>query len=74
MATIYETRYNFHPDDFKSYDTERIRKEFLVEKGDTIWVPKKAIHWLYNPFDDPFEMLCVYSKASLKEAGLVVHE
>ena len=32
MATIYEERYNYHPDDFKSYDTQRIRKEFLVEK------------------------------------------
>ena len=32
MATIYEERYNYHPDDFKSYDTTRIRKEFLVEK------------------------------------------
>jgi 4-deoxy-L-threo-5-hexosulose-uronate ketol-isomerase len=32
MATIYEERYSYHPDDFKNYDTERIRKEFLVEK------------------------------------------
>jgi 4-deoxy-L-threo-5-hexosulose-uronate ketol-isomerase len=32
MATIYEERYNYHPNDFKQYDTERIRKEFLVEK------------------------------------------
>ncbi len=32
MAVIYEERYNYHPDDFKLYDTERIRKEFLVEK------------------------------------------
>jgi 4-deoxy-L-threo-5-hexosulose-uronate ketol-isomerase len=32
MATIYEERYNYHPDDFKSYGTDRIRKEFLVEK------------------------------------------
>ena len=32
MATIYEERYSYHPEDFKSYDTERIRKEFLVEK------------------------------------------
>mgnify|MGYP000923632755 CR=1 FL=1 len=32
MATIYEERYNYHPEDFKSYDTNRIRKEFLVEK------------------------------------------
>lgn len=31
MTTIYEERYNYHPDDFKRYDTERIRKEFLVE-------------------------------------------
>lgn len=32
MATIYEERYSYHPDDFKQYDTEKIRKEFLVEK------------------------------------------
>ena len=32
MATIYEERYNYHPEDFKHYDTQRIRKEFLVEK------------------------------------------
>ncbi|MBN1820922.1 MAG: 5-dehydro-4-deoxy-D-glucuronate isomerase [Prolixibacteraceae bacterium] len=32
MAIIFEERYAYHPDDFKTYDTERIRKEFLVEK------------------------------------------
>ncbi len=32
MATIYEERYAYHPEDFKTYDTARIRKEFLVEK------------------------------------------
>ncbi|MCF6358081.1 MAG: 5-dehydro-4-deoxy-D-glucuronate isomerase [Draconibacterium sp.] len=32
MATIYEERYSYHPEDFKSYDTQRIRKEFLIEK------------------------------------------
>ncbi len=32
MATIYEVRYAYHPEDFKKYDTEKIRKEFLVEK------------------------------------------
>ncbi len=32
MATIYEERYAYHPEDFKKYDTEKIRKEFLVEK------------------------------------------
>lgn len=30
MATNYEIRYSNHPEDFKNYDTERIRKEFLV--------------------------------------------
>ena len=32
MATIYEERYSYHPEDFKSYGTERIREEFLIEK------------------------------------------
>jgi len=30
MAIIFEERHNYHPEDFKSYGTERIRKEFLV--------------------------------------------
>lgn len=33
MSTInYELRYSNHPEDAKAYDTERLRKEFLVEK------------------------------------------
>ncbi len=32
MAINFEERYSYHPDDFKGYDTSRIRKEFLVEK------------------------------------------
>lgn len=32
MSTIYEERYAYHPEDFKTYDTQRIRKEFLMEK------------------------------------------
>ena len=32
MATIYEERYSYHPEDFKGYDTQRIRKEFLINK------------------------------------------
>jgi 4-deoxy-L-threo-5-hexosulose-uronate ketol-isomerase len=32
MAMFFEERLNYHPEDFKSYDTARIRKEFLVEK------------------------------------------
>ncbi len=31
MVQNYEVRYATHPDDVKAYDTERIRKEFLVE-------------------------------------------
>ena len=31
MATYYEERYAYHPEDFKQYGTEKIRKEFLVE-------------------------------------------
>lgn len=32
MATNFETRYTCNPSDFKSYDTSRIRKDFLIEK------------------------------------------
>jgi 4-deoxy-L-threo-5-hexosulose-uronate ketol-isomerase len=32
MSIYFEERYNYHPEDFKSYDTKRIRSEFLVEK------------------------------------------
>ena len=32
MAVNFEERHSYHPEDFKGYDTERIRKEFLVEK------------------------------------------
>lgn len=32
MKTNYEIRYASHPDDAKNYDTNRLRKEYLVEK------------------------------------------
>jgi len=32
MKTNYELRYASHPDDAKSYDTSRLRKDFLIEK------------------------------------------
>ena len=32
MTVHFEERQAYHPDDFKGYDTTRIRKEFLVEK------------------------------------------
>ena len=32
MKTNYEIRYASHPEDAKSYDTTRIRRDFLIEK------------------------------------------
>ncbi len=32
MATHYEIRYSNHPDDAKHYDTDRLRRDFLVSK------------------------------------------
>ncbi len=32
MKTTIEKRWGTHPDDVKHYDTERLRKEFLIEK------------------------------------------
>lgn len=31
MDVIYKKRHNVHPEDFKKYDTQRIRDEFLIE-------------------------------------------
>ncbi|MDD4159266.1 MAG: 5-dehydro-4-deoxy-D-glucuronate isomerase, partial [Proteiniphilum sp.] len=32
MKTKYQLRYAAHPEDVKSYDTQRLRKDFLIEK------------------------------------------
>ncbi|MBG0859337.1 MAG: 5-dehydro-4-deoxy-D-glucuronate isomerase [Bacteroidales bacterium] len=42
-----ELRYASHPQDFKSYDTEKIRKEFLIEK---VFVPDE-ISLVYSLYD-----------------------
>ncbi len=42
-----EVRYAVHPDDFKNYDTERLRKEFLV---DNIFNPDE-ISLVYSMYD-----------------------
>ena len=39
MKTNYEIRYAAHPEDAKSYDTTRIRRDFLIEK---IFVPNEV--------------------------------
>ena len=43
--------------------------EALFCAGDTIFVPQNVVHWFYNPFDEPVEMLWLYTKPSLREAG-----
>jgi len=42
-----ELRYASHPGDFKAYDTDRIRKEFLVEK---VFIPDE-ISLVYSMYD-----------------------
>jgi quercetin dioxygenase-like cupin family protein len=44
-------------------------EEIEIDAGDTVWVPKGAVHWLYNPFEDTCEILFIYSASSLNSAG-----
>ncbi|MCG8474091.1 MAG: 5-dehydro-4-deoxy-D-glucuronate isomerase [Cytophagales bacterium] len=49
MATKYELRYASHPEDMKSYDTERLRKEFVIEEifaADTL----QLVYSLYDRY------------------------
>lgn len=47
MKTLVEERYGTHPGDFKSYSTEVIRKEFLVEG----LMQPDTIKWVYSHND-----------------------
>ena len=47
MKTNYEIRYAAHPEDAKSYDTTRIRRDFLIEK---IFVPNE-VNTVYSMYD-----------------------
>ena len=49
-------------------------EECEIVQGDTIWVPKGAVHWLYNPFDEACEILFIYAAPSLESAGYEVVE
>jgi len=49
-------------------------KEVKMCRGDTMFVPRGAVHWFYNPFDEPVEMIFVYTRPSLKSAGYEVVE
>lgn len=47
MKTNYEVRYAAHPDDVKKYDTERLRKDFLV-KGLFVKNEVNMVYTMYN--------------------------
>jgi quercetin dioxygenase-like cupin family protein len=49
-------------------------KEVEMVQGDTVWVPKGSVHWLYNPFDTPCETLFIYAAPSLASAGYKIVE
>lgn len=48
--------------------------EVEMRQGETMFVPRGAVHWFYNPFDEPVEMLFVYTRPSLHSAGYKVVE
>ena len=45
--THYEVRYTTNPTDFRSYDTQRIRQDFLIPQ----LFEKGKIHWVYTHYD-----------------------
>ena len=45
--TNYEVRWAHNPEDAKHYDTERLRKEFLIEK---VFAPGQ-VNWTYSMYD-----------------------
>jgi 4-deoxy-L-threo-5-hexosulose-uronate ketol-isomerase len=47
MKTHYEVRYAAHPKDVKNYDTQRIRKDFLIEK---LFVANE-VNMVYSMYD-----------------------
>ncbi len=47
MKTNYEIRYASHPEDAKSYDTKRIRRDFLIE---TVF-SKDEVNMVYSMYD-----------------------
>ena len=47
MKTNYELRYAAHPEDVKSYDTTRLRRDFLIEK----LFSKNEVNMVYSMYD-----------------------
>ena len=46
--------------------------EVEMRAGQTMFVPRGAVHWFYNPFPEPVEMLFLYTRPSLHSAGYQV--
>ena len=53
MRTNYEIRYAAHPEDAKSYDTKRIRRDFLIEK---VFSPNE-VNMEYTMYDRMVEVV-----------------
>lgn len=47
QTTNYNVRWANHPADVKNYDTQRLRKEFLIDK---VFAPNE-INWTYTMYD-----------------------
>ena len=47
MKTNYEVRYAAHPEDAKSYDTARLRRDFLIER---VFVADE-VNMVYSMYD-----------------------
>jgi quercetin dioxygenase-like cupin family protein len=48
--------------------------ETEMTAGQTMFIPRNAIHWFYNPFDEPVEMIFIYTRPSLESAGYEIVE
>ncbi|HET6418936.1 MAG TPA: cupin domain-containing protein [Geobacteraceae bacterium] len=48
--------------------------EMEMRRGDTMFIPRGEVHWFHNPFDEPVEMLFIYTRPSLKSAGYEIVE
>ncbi|MGB5384790.1 MAG: 5-dehydro-4-deoxy-D-glucuronate isomerase, partial [Lutimonas sp.] len=47
MSTTYETRYASSPEAVKGYDTDQLRKEFLIDN----LMKSDKVNWTYSHYD-----------------------
>jgi mannose-6-phosphate isomerase-like protein (cupin superfamily) len=45
-------------------------EEVELKAGDTLWVPRGAVHWFFNPFEETCEFIFLYTCPTLQRAGL----